>query len=93
MTRRDCFTREHPPKSGDARRLWDWWIKHKGAPPDAIFVLRPGFWQRAAGVPHYSLQFGPTAYAIWSIEDMLKMDPADAERELLGHMHGDIYLE
>ncbi len=90
--RRDCFTREHPPKSGDAKRLWDWWIKHKGEPPNELFVLRPGFWQRTAGMPHYSLQWGPNAYAIWSVEETLKMDPATAERMHLRSIHGDIDL-
>lgn len=91
--RRNCFTREYPPKSGNVKRLWNWWIKQNGEPPDAIWVLRPGFWQRTGGVPYYQIEWQNTAYSVWDVDTTLKLDLAIVGREGLGWMHGDIYLE
>ena len=57
------FTIDKPPKSGKAKKLWDWWIKHRGEPPKELWVNRPGRHQRSAGTCHYGFQLvGNTAY-------------------------------
>jgi hypothetical protein len=85
------FTPNKPPKSGQAKRLWDWWIKHRGEPPLELWVNRPGKWQRAAGTCHYGFQLrGNNAYLVWDVERTLAITPDDA---IPARMHGYYYLE
>jgi len=93
MRRRDRFTREHPPKSGNAKRLWDWWIKHTDEPPEAIHVLRPGYWQRTAGTPRYSIEGQYKTYSVWDVDETLKITPADGWSCFFMRVHGDVGLE
>jgi len=86
------FTPENPPKSGKAKKLWDWWIKHRGDPPLELWLNRPGKWQRAAGACHYGIKPGPgiTFYLVWDVDRTLALTPNDAVlagRQLEGHYY------
>lgn len=70
------FTKENPPKSGTARKLWDWFTeqeftfnygkrtKESGSPPDILFVVRAGYRQRQAGAARYSIDWQHTTFYI-----------------------------
>lgn len=76
--RRDNFTPEHPPRSGNVKRLWDWWIRHMGHAPEEIHVARPGINQRNAGAAHYIIRDENTEYLVYEVDYALQGTPADA---------------
>ena len=47
------FTFRNPPRSGYAKKIWDWWILNTGNPPWELIVNRPGKYQRSLGCPSY----------------------------------------
>lgn len=76
--RRDRFTPPDPPRSGTAKRLWDWWIRHEGQPPDELSVVRAGHWQRSQGAAQYIIRYKGTAYPVWDAELALQATPQDS---------------
>lgn len=70
------FTRDNPPKSGKARKLWIWWTKINGEPPRELGVIRPGRWQSAAGSAYYVIN---NKFLIYSVPDALKQTMKDAD--------------
>lgn len=77
MTRE--FTPANPPKSGNARKLWDWWVEQAKKPPARLTVCRPGHWQRSSGACSYFIQDkrGRT-YLVWSVAETIKLKLSDA---------------
>lgn len=65
------FTKDNPPKSGMAKKLWDWFIDQgrdeNGYPnfvPDSLHINTPGFWQRGAGTPRYLIVYNIIDFCI-----------------------------
>jgi len=81
MAYRQRFAPQNPPRSGDARRLWRWWIAHTGRPPDELWVLRPGRHERAAGTAHYVFVSNRVDYLVWDVDETLATTPDDAVRD------------
>ena len=74
------FTPDKPPKSGDAKKLWDW-MEEQGATPDVLWVTRAGRHERAAGRCRYIIDYQNDHYLVWSVKDTLKMRLSDAEMD------------
>jgi len=75
------FNKKNPPKSGNVRRLWEWWIQHKGGPPATIKLNRPTRTEHLQfGVPRYEIkdQRG-ILYFIWDVEKALTKSPDNGE--------------
>jgi len=75
MAYRQRFTPQNPPRSGDARRLWRWWVARTGQPPDELWVLCPGRHERAAGAAHYVFVSHLVDYLVWDVDETLATTP------------------
>lgn len=84
------FTQEHPPKSGKAKKLWDWFAKNN-EPILYLYINRPGFWQRGWGVPNYFIESqNHDNYCVWDVNKTLskpfpnRNDPNFVSSRLMG---------
>jgi hypothetical protein len=71
------------PKSGKARKLWDWFTrqeftykwgratKEAGSPPALLCVIRPGHWQRKAGAARYEIVWEHTSFYVHDPDETL----------------------
>ena len=77
------FTQDRPPKSGKAKKLWDWFVRETGSAPDSLSVNRPGHWQRSSGTPAYLIVSGPDEFhvnnASWIVENAHVEDASEGE--------------
>lgn len=76
------FDQNRPPKSGNVKKLWDWYIKHFGVFPDSITANHPGREARAGGTPAYHVcgnrSLAPMRnYSIYDLDKVLSKDKVD----------------
>jgi hypothetical protein len=81
------FSRERPPRSGAALRLWRWYEREAGHPPCKLEVCRPGRHQRAAGAARYVFNDNILVYDV-AATLQLRLADADFDRAT-----GDYHLE
>lgn len=82
--RHDRFTPERPPRYGNAHKLWAWWIRHTGQPPDELRVNRPSQSNQEAGAARYTLRVKLKSYLVWNVEETLQITPAEAQEMVIG---------
>jgi hypothetical protein len=73
------FTPEAPPKSGKALRLWNWWIRYWGEPPQELHVQRPGWFQRNSGAANYVIVWRRRHYLCLDVDQAITEDPRKAK--------------
>lgn len=62
------FTLDNPPKSGNPKKLWDWWIACTGSPPRALWFNYELY--------HFQLEAQDNRiYSIGEVEAAIKSDP------------------
>lgn len=88
------FTQDHPPKSGKAKKLWDWFEKNN-EPIRYLHVNRPGFWQRSWGVPNYFIQTQSyNDYVCWDVNKTIsKPLPHRGDKEFVSSEIMGIFLD
>jgi len=62
---RNFFYKDHPPVSGKAKKLWDWFIKEFDVEnQDSLFlsINHPGMWQRSQGTSDYCIVYFGSDY-------------------------------
>lgn len=95
---RGQYDRDNPPKGGAPYRLWRWWIKVFGEPPDELVSIYPDQTDLALGCARYKFYIGEDffnreMFLVWNVAATVTMTKEDVEyRRSRSHEYREVWL-